>query len=434
MREHTIQTVLAAMLLCCVLLLIITRPKGLHAAWSAGVGAVLAIVLGLLSVYSLATIFNTTWDACATLISLFLLSEALDSNGFFTWAALCLARWGRGSGWLLYALVLLLTTAVTALLANDGAVLMLTPIFAQLFNRIYPDDGTKLPFILAMGFFADAMSAIVVPSNLTNIIFADASQLSFVRVALWMMLPMLAAFMAGAIAFGIRFRTRLGTVYKLEVLGDPAQEIYDRPTFWLGWIALLVLVVGYIVGGELHWPVSLVAGTVALAMVLLVQVRKLRSANKIVRAAPWSILIYAIGMFIIITAAFQVGVLGMLVNPLRVYIAPHSGPGGALAAGSMLALLSAAVNNLPATLVGVLALHSIPAHSSIAIYAMILGVDIGPKLTPFGSLATLLWLGILARNKISISWGTYLRENWWVTVLVLGAAFLGLLAANGLWG
>jgi arsenical pump membrane protein len=61
-------------------------------------------------------------------------------------------------------------------------------------------------------------------------------------------------------------------------------------------------------------------------------------------------------------------------------------------------------------------------------------VDIGPKLTPFGSLATLLWLGILARNGIHISWGRYLKENWWVALLTLGAAFLGLLASNALLG
>ncbi|MGH2504632.1 MAG: ArsB/NhaD family transporter, partial [Ktedonobacterales bacterium] len=61
--------------------------------------------------------------------------------------------------------------------------------------------------------------------------------------------------------------------------------------------------------------------------------------------------------------------------------------------------------------------------SQMAIYAIILGVDIGPKLTPFGSLATLLWLGALKRNGISISWGHFIRENWWVTLLTLAAAF-----------
>jgi arsenical pump membrane protein len=105
-----------------------------------------------------------------------------------------------------------------------------------------------------------------------------------------------------------------------------------------------------------------------------------------------------------------------------------------LRAGGILALLTAAVNNLPATLTGVLALHTAPVTSSLATYAIMLGVDIGAKLTPFGSLATLLWLGILRRHGIAISWGRYLRENWWVTMLALAAAFGALLAANAVLG
>jgi len=63
-----------------------------------------------------------------------------------------------------------------------------------------------------------------------------------------------------------------------------------------------------------------------------------------------------------------------------------------------------------------------------ATYALIIGVDIGPKLTPFGSLATLLWLRILAQHGIHISWGRYVRENWWVTLITVSAA-LGVLGA-----
>lgn len=100
----------------------------------------------------------------------------------------------------------------------------------------------------------------------------------------------------------------------------------------------------------------------------------------------------------------------------------------------MLALLAAAVNNLPAALIGVLALRSMPQPAPMAIYATMLGVDIDPKLTPFGSLATLLWLGILAKQGIHISWGRYLRENWWVAAVVLGAAFAGLLISHALLG
>lgn len=425
--------IVAAILLVAVLAFVIIRPYGLSVAWPACVGAGLAVILGLVSPSLLITIFGTVWDAAATLIALFFLSEALDSNGFFTWAALYLARFSRGSGWRLYGVILLLTTAVTALLANDGAVLMLTPIFAKLLIKIYPKEPLRLPFLFAAGFFADAMSAIFIPSNLTNIIIADANHLGFLRVAMWMLLPTLAAFIVAATAFALRFRRQIGVPYAVHMLEDPWSVIRDRVVFWAGWAGLGALVIGYIVGSELlHYPVSLVAGIVALAMVLLVLVRRLSSAKEVLLRAPWGILVYALGMFVVITAAFNAQILGFLTGPLHTYVAATAGPLEAILAGGILALLSAAVNNLPATLIGVLVLGKAGQTSLLAIYAIILGVDIGPKLTPFGSLATLLWLGILEHNGIHISWGRYLRENWWVTLVALGAAFVGLLASNAL--
>ncbi len=430
MSWHVVQMVLSGCILLAVLVLIVVRPRGLNVAWPAGVGAVLTILAGLISLSTLRTIFNDTWDASATLIALFLLSEALESNGFFTWAALLLARYARGSGWLLYTLMLLLTTLVTALLANDGAVLMLTPIFARLLTKVYPKKTVVwIGFLFATGFFADAMSPLFVPSNLTNIIIADATHLEFVRVAAWMALPTLAAFVVGTLAFGLRFHRHIGTAYTTSVLEEPRTAIRDHTVFWIGWIVLLGLVVGYILGSRFGLPISLIAGTSALVMVLVVQVRQLRSTKKILFAAPWNILIYALSMFVVITSAFQLQILSFLTNPLRTYIAATD-PLGALFAGGILAALSAVVNNLPATLIGVLVLRAAHNVNVLAVYAIILGVDIGPKFTPFGSLATLLWLDILKRNAVQISWGAYFRENWWVTLLVLAAAFAGLLATS----
>lgn len=422
----------AGALLLAVLACVIARPRGLDVAWPAGIGAALAIVLGLLTLPALTTIFGDVWDAAATLIALFILSEALDSNGFFTWAALHLARFARGSGWRLYAMVLLLTTGVTALLANDGAVLMLTPIFARLLLKIYPDEKSRLPYVFAAGFFADTMSGIFLPSNLTNIVIADSQHLTFAQVAKWMIIPTIAAFFIGGAAFATRFRTRLGKPYDMRVLDTPASALRDPVIFWAGWITLGGLVIGYIVGNEIiHLPVSVIAGAAAIIMLALVQARCLRSAPGVLAGAPWGILVYAIGMFVVITAAYDGRVLAFLTHPLRANVVPTAGAAGALFSGGILALLSAAVNNLPATLIGVLSLHAAlvkPAH--LAIYAIILGVDIGPKLTPYGSLATLLWMGILDKNGIHVSWGHYLRENWWVAALTLGAAFGGLLVAS----
>jgi len=423
-----LQIIAAAIVLVATLVFVVARPLRVSVAWPAGIGALLAIAFGLLSPHALLTIFGDTWDAAATLIALFILSETLASNGFFAWAALRLARLARGSGWRLYLLTLLLTLATAALLANDGAVLMLTPIFATLLTTIYPDRRAQLPLLFAAGFFADAMSALFIPSNLTNIIISDANHLSFGGAALWLALPTLAAFLAAGAAFALRFRARLGKPYDVCALDDPAGAIRDPLLFRIGWAALGALVVGYLIGGALHLPVALVAGTVALAMLALTRARKLSTVKETLTAAPWGILIYALGMFVVITAAYRAGVLAFLTEPLRASVS--DGPRGAITAGALLALLSATVNNLPSALIGVLSLRAAAHVSQMAIYAIILGVDIGPKLTPFGSLATLLWLGILEKHGIRISWGQYLRENWWVALLTLAAAFGGLLLSN----
>lgn len=121
----------------------------------------------------------------------------------------------------LYALTLLLTTAVAALLANDGAVLMLTPIFARLLMKSHTDRRLQLPYIFVVGFFADAMSGLFVPSNLTNIIIADANGLSIARVALWMALPTTAAFAIAGAAFALRFRASLTATFDAAAMGAP---------------------------------------------------------------------------------------------------------------------------------------------------------------------------------------------------------------------
>ena len=429
MGLQTLHMAIASILLIAVLLCVVLRPRGLNVAWSASVGAVIAMVLGLVPITALRTIFNDTWDASATLIALFLLSQALDAHGFFAWAALYLARIARGSGWLLYILILVLTLATAALLANDGAVLILIPIFATLLLKIYKAETLRLPFLFAAGFLADATSTLFVPSNLTNIIIVDASRLNFTTFAQWMALPTLLAAITAGCCFGVRFHRLLGKNYDTSMLEQPDAVLQDRLLFWASWAALSLLVIGYIIGSQFHLPISSIAGPIAFTMVLLVHVRQIRSARSLLLAAPWSILLYALGMFVVITAAYQAHVLSFLTIPLRAFVMPTADVVGALLSGSIVAFLSAATNNLPTTLIGVLVLHGVARPNLLAIYAMVLGVDIGPKFTAFGSLATLLWLDILRRNGIRISWLRYFYENWWITLVTLGMSFVGLVVS-----
>ncbi len=420
------QSGLAAFLLLAVLLCVVIRPWGLPVVWPAAIGALLALVTGLVPFNGLVTIFLDTWDASLTLIALCLLSEALNSNGFFSWAALYVARLAQGSGLKLYILFVFLTVVTTALLANDGAVLILTPIVATLLVKIYRKETTWLPFIFAVGFLADATSTLLIPSNLTNIILANAVDLRFLHFAIWMILPTFLAALIAGLCFAFRFRSSLRERYNVQALEQPASAVLDRVTFWVSRIALFLLVGGYIVGGQLNVPVALIAVPIALIMVLVVQYRSVSTVGAIFKAAPWDIVFYALGMFVVITVAYYAHVLTFVTNALFYFLQPASGFWGVVSAGGILALLSAGANNLPATLIGVLVLKAMTSFNHLGLYALVIGVDIGPKLTPYGSLATLLWLGILRQRGIHISWGGYLKEMWWVTLLTLGAAFGGL--------
>ena len=101
------------------LFLVIWQPRGLGVGWSASLGAVLALLAGVVSLADIPTVWNIVWNATATFIAVIIISLLLDEAGFFEWAALHVARWANGSGARLFAFSILLGAAVAALFAND---------------------------------------------------------------------------------------------------------------------------------------------------------------------------------------------------------------------------------------------------------------------------------------------------------------------------
>ena len=467
------ETVAGLAILIAVLIGVVWRPRipwlphGMPVFIPAGVGAVLALLLGLVGLPALMTIFGRVWDASITLIGLFMLAAALEANHFFEWASLRLAHMAGGSRWRLYLLLCLLTIGVTICLGNDGAILGMTAIVAKLVKKIFPktgsislmpipksgsngqrvkktfprEDNVWWPYIFATGFLADSFSGFLVPDNLTNIIVASTYHLPFIPFMLQMSLPMILAAVVAIGCFAFRFRSVLfkdNASYDIATLEKPESVLQDTLTFKVSCGSLFVLIAGHLViGGVFHQPVSFVVVPVALVVLGFVHFRRIGFAHKILLGAPWEVLLYALGMFVVITAAMTPDVVRLFLSiaPLHGLIAGERGLSvsvpGIFVTGGALAVLSALTNNLPATLVGVVLLGAGAGTSHpapLAIYAVILGVDVGPKLTPYGSLATLMWLGILKREEVNISWSQCFKENWPVTVCALGAALLGLLA------
>ncbi len=309
------------------LVLVIWQPRGLGIGWSASIGALLALALGSVAPGDIPTVWNIVWNATATFIAVIVISLLLDEAGFFEWAALHVARWAGGDGRRLFAFCVLLGAAVSALFANDGAALILTPIVMSMLLALRFSPAATLAFVMAAGFIADSASLPLVVSNLVNIVSADYFGLGFGEYAAVMLPVNLVSVATSLLVLFLYFRRDLPPVYALEQLKPPRAAI------------------------------------------------------------------------------------------------------AALGTGLLSAALSSVMNNMPSVLLGALSIQASDTAGAVReamIYANVIGCDLGPKITPIGSLATLLWLHVLARKGMRITWGYYFRVGALLTLPVLLATLSAL--------
>src|SRR5699024_10327214 len=155
------------------LTLVIWQPRRLGIGWSALGGAAVALLLGVVHWSDIGIVWDIVWDATFTFVALIIISLILDEAGFFTWAALHVARLAQGSTLRLFLTIVLLGATISAFFANDGAALLLTPIVVALLTRLNVPTATAFAFIIATGFVADTASLPLVISNLVNIVSAN---------------------------------------------------------------------------------------------------------------------------------------------------------------------------------------------------------------------------------------------------------------------
>ena len=408
--------------------LVIWQPRGLGIGWSASLGAVLALLTGVVQLGDIPVVWHIVWNATATFIAVIIISLLLDEAGFFEWAALHVARWGGGSGRKLFVLIVLLGASVAALFANDGAALILTPIVIAMLLALGFSPAATLAFVMAAGFIADVASLPLVVSNLVNIVSSDFFKIGFNRYASVMVPVNIAAILSALAVLLLYFRRDIPAQYNAAQLRQPREAIKDAATFRFGWVVLGLLLIGFFGLEPLGVPVSATAAVCAALLLAVAARGHVISTQKVLRDAPWQVVIFSLGMYLVVYGLRNRGLTAYLATWLDRF-AEGGVWGAALGTGLLSALLSSVMNNMPTVLVGALSIDASQATGAVKeamIYANVIGSDLGPKITPIGSLATLLWLHVLARKGITISWGYYFKVGAVLTLPVLLVTLVAL--------
>ncbi|MNH18100.1 Arsenical pump membrane protein [compost metagenome] len=217
------------------------------------------------------------------------------------------------------------------------------------------------------------------------------------------------------------FRRDIPADYDPLQLDAPRSVVQDPATFVAGWLVLLILLLGCFALEPLGIPISAISAVCALVLLLVAARGHKISTRKVLKEAPWHIVVFSLGMYLVVYGLRNAGLTDYLAGWLDGFAAGGVW-GAALGTGLLTAVLSSIMNNLPTVLIGALSIDASTATGVVKeamIYANVIGSDLGPKITPIGSLATLLWLHVLERKGVKIGWGYYFKVGIVLTVPVL---------------
>ncbi|ADG92269.1 Arsenical pump membrane protein [Arcobacter nitrofigilis DSM 7299] len=416
--------ILSVSIFLVTLIFVIWQPKGLQIGTTAVIGAIVALILQVVSLDDVLIVTGIVWDATLAFIGIIILSMVLDEIGFFEWCAIKMAKLSKGNGHLMFVYALVLGSFVSALFANDGAALILTPILLAKMRILKLNAKTILAFLLAGGFISDSASLPFVFSNLTNIVTANYFNIGFMQYLSNMLIPYLVSTFVSIIVLWLVLRNDIPKTIDTSLLKNPDEVLKNKMLFKFSWFFLALLLVGYFIGDRYDLPISLFALGGALIFLAIASYTKSAKAWLTIKTAPWQVVWFSIGLYIVVYGLKNAGLTDYLTVILK-DLSTHSDFVAVMGTGFISAFLSAIMNNMPTVMIMDIALHDV-GNQTLA-YANIIGCNLGPKMTPFGSLATLLWLHVLSQKGVKIGFWQYSKFGLIVTPPVLFIVLLTLI-------
>lgn len=414
---------IASLIFIITLTFVIVQPKNIQIGTSAIFGAFIALIFGVVTFSDVLDVTNIVWDATLAFIGIIILSLVLDEIGFFEWAALKMAKFSNGSGLKMFIYSILLGAFVSALFANDGAALILTPILLAKMRILQLNLKTIIAFLLAGGFISDSASLPFVFSNLTNIVTANYFSIGFAQYFFDMIIPFIVSVIASTIFLWLILRKDIPKTVDITLLKEPKSVIKNMKLFYFSWVFLALLLCAYFFGDAYDLPISIFALGGATIFLIIATISKSVEPLKIIKEAPWQVVWFSIGLYIVVYGLKNAGLTDYLAIVLK-DLSLRGETIAVLGTGFIAAFLSAIMNNMPTIMIMDIALNDI--QNQAMIYANIVGCNLGPKMTPFGSLATLLWLHVLAKKGVKISFAQYSKFGLIITPPVLFIVLLSL--------
>jgi len=367
------------------------RPFGVREWIWALAGAAIAMLIGAEPFEAAVRAVASQWNVALFILGLMGLSAAAECSGLFTWIANVMLERARGSRRRLFVWIFFVGALATAVLSNDATAIVFTPIVFRAVSRRGVD---ALPYLFACAFVADTASFGLPFANPANVLVLPRPHLGSYVVHL--LPPELAAIAINLLLFLWLFRRHLRGRYEYE----PAGRL--EPRALRASIAMLCVSLAYLAALLLRWPLGPISAVGALVTLAVAAVPAREAAARI----GWSTFVFLAALFALLDAVARAGFVELALHALDA--AARAGQLAVILASSVgAALLSNLLNNLPIAV----ASSFVVAHAPVPdiAYPLIAGVDLGPNLTTAGSLATILWLGVLHQRGVRVSALEYVR-------------------------
>lgn len=413
-------SVLTIGVLVLTVVILVLRPSGVNEGFAAMAGAIAVLLLGTATLSDVWTAASQTAGVLTFLLAMMAVAIVAEDAGCFDWAANQAVALSRGSGRLLFLNLYLLGAIVTIFLSLDVTAIMIAPVVCVLVSRW---RLSAIPFVMGCAFVANTASLFLPVSNLTNMLVYSLLRVPFWAFVRLMVLPNLAAMVVNLVVFFVIFRKWIPSRFPMPSFDDSPKP--DPRRLMVAGSGLAAVVAGLIVFGALSLPLWIPSVVGVAALVPTSLVRGEIRPRRLVRGIAWTLPLFVIGMYTIVVAAGRAGLTAIWRGLLP-------GTGGETTLGGLLvvAFSSAAgsnlFNNIPMSLVVITGLASSPSPIYVPAFASLIGTNIGPNVTVFGSLATMLVLHAAGRHGIRVGMVQYLKVGLLTTPLMILAASLVL--------